>query len=78
MVDSFADPDRTNMYNQPVSTGGEIGPSPPHPINPAMPGRYMPMAGRADRLSANIPGGVQSDWGANGDHLTGGRGGAVG
>lgn len=39
-------------------------------------GPYMPMAGRADRLAANIPGGSQSSWGVNGDHMTSGMGGS--
>ena len=33
--------------------------------------RYHPQAGRADRMAANIPGGSQSSWGANGDHTIG-------
>lgn len=45
------------------------------PVGPA-PTRYAPMAGRADRLMANIPGGVQSSWGMNGDHMTTGLGGS--
>lgn len=40
------------------------------------PTRYEPSEGRADRLAANIPGGVVSDWGFNGDHMGSGLGGA--
>lgn len=39
-------------------------------------GPYRPEIGRADRLSANIPGSFQSDWGMNGDHMGTGLGGA--
>lgn len=37
---------------------------------------YMPVAGRADRLAANIPGASQSNWGNNGDHMGTGMGGS--
>jgi len=69
-VNGFADPDRANMFEQPPTTGGEIGPSPPPSVT-----KYLPMTGRADRLAANIPGG-QSSWGMNGDHMTSGLGGS--
>lgn len=64
-ISGFADPDRANMFEQPTSTGGEIAPSPPPVL------QYQPMAGRADRLSANIPGAIQTPMGFNADHMIG-------
>ena len=46
------------------NTAGSEAPSPyPTPMD-----RYLPMAGRADRLSANIPGDFTS-MGSNADHI---------